>query len=77
MEKTDLKKVISVSGQPGLFRYVAQGKSGVILEAMATGNRTMFGITAKMTTLADVSVYTESAEVALKQLFENMKAKLS
>ena len=33
--KTDLSKILSVSGQSGLFQYVAQARSGAIVEALA------------------------------------------
>ncbi|MFA6712655.1 MAG: DUF5606 domain-containing protein, partial [Bacteroidales bacterium] len=37
--KTDLKKVLSVSGQPGLFLYLSQAKNGVIVESLVTKQR--------------------------------------
>ena len=76
MEKTDLKKVLSVSGQPGLWQYLAQAKNGVIVESYVTKHRTQFGSNARITTLEDVSIYTNSGEVTLKQVFLDMKAKL-
>ncbi|MBP5210229.1 MAG: DUF5606 domain-containing protein [Bacteroidales bacterium] len=76
MEKTDLKKVLSVSGQPGLWLYLAQAKNGVIVESLVTKHRTQFGSNARITTLEDVSIYTNSGEVTLKQVFLDMKAKL-
>ena len=69
---TDLKKVLSVTGQPGLFNYLAQSKNGVIVEALATGHRTAFSGTMKMTTLADVSIYTDNGELTLKEVFGKM-----
>jgi hypothetical protein len=73
---TDLKKVLSISGQSGLFHYLAQSKNGVIVEAFATGHRTAFSGNAKMTTLADVSIYTDEDELPLKEVFRKMNAVL-
>ena len=39
---TDLKKVLSVAGQTGLFNYLAQSKNGVIVEEFASKRRTSF-----------------------------------
>lgn len=74
--KTDLKEILSISGQPGLFQYLAQAKNGVIVESLSTKNRTSFGINAKVTSLADISIYTNEDEVSLKEVLKNMAAKL-
>ena len=46
MEKTDLKKILSVSGEHGLFAYVAQGRGGIIAESLETHQRQMLGASA-------------------------------
>ncbi|MBP5316527.1 MAG: DUF5606 domain-containing protein [Bacteroidales bacterium] len=73
---TDLKKVLSITGQSGLFHYLAQSKNGVIVEAFATGHRSAFSGNMKMTTLADVSIYTNEDELPLKEVFRKMNAVL-
>ncbi|HOR11933.1 MAG TPA: DUF5606 domain-containing protein, partial [Bacteroidales bacterium] len=35
--KTDLTKILSVGGQPGLFRYLAQSNGGVVVESLTDG----------------------------------------
>ncbi len=74
--KTDLKQVLSISGQSGLFLYLAQAKNGMIVESLATKNRSVFGANAKVTSLADISVYTNEDEMPLRQILENMHKKL-
>ncbi|MBO4557409.1 MAG: DUF5606 domain-containing protein [Bacteroidales bacterium] len=69
----DLKKVLSISGQPGLFEYIAQGRNGFIVEAMATKQRSSVPTTAKVTTLADVSIYADDGEVELRTVLEKMR----
>lgn len=77
MEKTDLKKILSISGEHGLYRYVAQGRNGMIAESMLTGQRQLFGPQAKVSSLADISIYTTEKEVSLREVLEAMAAKLS
>ena len=74
--KTDLKKILSISGQPGLFLYCAQAKAGVVVESLNTKRRTCCGMSARLTSLDDISIYTETEEIRLKALFEAMKSKL-
>ncbi len=72
----DLKKVLSISGQPGLFEYIAPSRTGFIVESMSTKHRSAVPTTAKVTTLADVSIYTEDGEVTLRTVLEAMRDKL-
>ena len=38
--KTDLSKILAVSGQSGLYLYVSQARNGAIVEALADKKRT-------------------------------------
>ena len=71
--KTDLSKILAVSGQSGLFLYVSHARNGAVVEALADKKRTTVGMTSKITSLADISIYTDDEEVKLQQVFLNMK----
>ena len=71
--KTDLSRILSVSGQPGLWEYVSQARNGIVAESLATKNRTAFGVNAKVTSLGDISVYTDEGECSLKDLFLKLR----
>ena len=71
--KTDLSKILAISGQSGLFLYISQARNGAIVEALADKKRTSVGMTNKITSLADISIYTDDEEVKLQQVFLNMK----
>ena len=74
--KTDLAKILSVRGQRGLFRYIAQSRSGAIAESLRDGRRTNFAATAGITTLADISIFTMEDEVKLKDVFLKIQSVL-
>ena len=74
--KTDLRKVLSVSGEQGLFMYLSQANAGAIVESIVTKKRTCFGMSARITSLADISIYTDTDEVKLQDVFEKMHANL-
>lgn len=71
--KTDLQQILSITGEPGLFRYVAQARNGMIAESMLTGRRSVFGPHAKVSSLSDISIYTEDGETPLKDVLLKMK----
>ena len=49
--KTDLARILSVSGQHGLFNYIAQARNGAIVEALSDKRRTCFDMKSRITTL--------------------------
>lgn len=71
--KTDLSKVLAISGQSGLYNYVSHSRTGVIVEALADKKRSNVSASGKVTSLADISIYTDEEEVKLQQVFLNMK----
>lgn len=71
--KTDLTRILSVSGQHGLFNYVAQARNGAIVEALSDKKRTCFDMKSRITTLADISIYTTEGEMKLKDVFLKLK----
>lgn len=70
--KTDLSKILSVSGQSGLFLFLAQARSGVIAESLADKKRTCLSISSRITTLADIAIYTDEGELKLVEVFKKI-----
>lgn len=68
----ELKEILAISGTPGLFKYVAQGKGGIIVESLADGHRTMVGGSTKVSALGDIAIFTQSTEVALGDVFQTI-----
>ena len=56
-----------------MYEYIAQARNGFIVEALASKHRSSVPTTAKVTTLADVSIYTDEGEVTLKKVLESMR----
>ena len=71
--KTDLQKILAITGEQGLFTYVSQARNGMIAESMLTGRRSVFGPHAKVSSLSDISIYTEDGETPLKEVLLKMK----
>ena len=71
--KTDLSRILAISGQSGLFYYVSQARNGAIVEALADKKRSSVSMNSKITSLADISIYTDDEEVKLQDVFLSMK----
>ena len=70
--KTDLARILSVSGQHGLFNYIAQARNGAIVEALSDKRRTCFDMKSRITTLADISIYTSEGEMKLQEVSQKL-----
>lgn len=68
--------ILSISGKPGLFRLVGQGNGNLILETIDEQKRRVSSSSRdRVTSLSDVSMYTNDEDMPLMQVFENMKQK--
>lgn len=76
MMKTNLQKILSISGQPGLFLYISQASAGVVVESLTTKKRGIFGINSRLTSLSDISIYTTEEEIPLRKILERMHESL-
>ena len=74
--QTDLARILSVAGQHGLFQYVAQSRSGVIAESLESKQRKAFSAASRISTLADIAIYTSDGELKLDEVFLAIKAAL-
>ena len=65
-----LKDFIAISGEPGLFRFIAQGKNAIIVEHLETKKRSSaFDSANKVTALEDIAVFTATEDMPLSQIF--------
>lgn len=65
-----LKDIIAISGEPGLFRFIAQGKNSIIVEHLETQKRSSAYGSAKVSSLEDIAIFTEKEDVPLGKVFD-------
>jgi len=68
----NLTGIISISGRPGLFKVIAQGKNSVIVESMIDKKRFPAYATEKISTLEDISIFTYEEDVKLTEVLAKM-----
>jgi len=64
----NLKGIISISGKPGLYKVVAQGKNNLIVESLEDKKRFPAYSTDRISALEDISIYTYDEDVLLKDI---------
>lgn len=70
-----LKEILSVSGKPGLYKLISQGKNMFIAESLIDQRRIPVYARDKVVSLGDIAIYTEEEEVPLAKVFSNIKEK--
>jgi hypothetical protein len=68
----NLTGIIAISGKPGLFKVVAQGKNNLIVESLEDGKRLPAYSTDRISALEDISIYTYDEDVALGDIFDTI-----
>ena len=68
----ELKEILAISGQPGLYKYVAQAMRGVIVESLIDGKRMNASATSRVSALTEISMFTEGEDIALADVFTNI-----
>jgi hypothetical protein len=65
-----LKDILAISGEPGLFRFIAQGKNAIIIEHLETKKRSSSYGSAKVSSLEDIAIFTEKEDLPLGKVFD-------
>ncbi|MBQ0081287.1 MAG: DUF5606 domain-containing protein [Alistipes sp.] len=68
----ELKEILAIPGQPGLFKYVAHSRNGVIVESLLDGHRMNASSTSRVSALTEISMYTTEDDVPLAEVFTKM-----
>ncbi|WP_184545837.1 DUF5606 domain-containing protein [Mucilaginibacter sp. FT3.2] len=72
----NLQGIVAVSGKPGLWRALAQNKTGYVLESLdAQKNKLVANLsTAKLAALSEITIFGVDDDIRLTDVFEQMKA---
>jgi hypothetical protein len=71
----DLSGIISISGRPGLYKVIAQGKNSIIVESLTDKKRFPAYATDRISALEDISIYTYDGDKPLKEIFSDIYTK--
>ena len=66
--------VLAIAGRPGLYKLVSRGKNSLIVEALdATRHRSPAFGSDRITSLADIAMFTDDEDVPLMNVLESLK----
>lgn len=70
-----LKKILSISGRPGLYKLVSYGKNMLLVEGLTDGKRFPVHSRERVMSLGDISIFTTADDIPLSQVLENIGKK--
>lgn len=70
-----LKTILSISGKPGLYKLISQGRNMLIVESLVDKKRFPAYANEKIISLGDIAMYTDTDDVPLKDVMIAIKKK--
>ena len=71
-----LQTILSIAGKPGLYKLVSRDKSNLIVESLdETHKRQPAFATDRVTSLADIAMFTDSEDVPLGEILTKLRDK--
>lgn len=71
----ELSKILSIGGKPGLYKHVAQSKTGIVIESITDGKRSSAFASEQISSLNDISIFTNDEDVKLEDVFKSIYEK--
>lgn len=70
-----LKKIISITGKPGLYQILSQGRGTLIVEDVESKRRLPVHTRDQVVSLGDISMYTENGDTPLGEILDKVYAR--
>ena len=70
-----ISEILAIAGKPGLFKILASSSKNLVVESLIDGKRTSVPGSVRVSSLADITMYTTNEDVPLKDILEGMHKK--
>ncbi len=70
-----VEKVLAIAGKPGLFELKVQTRAGFLAESLVDKKRITVGMRSNVSLLSEISIYTNSGEIKLFEVFARISKK--
>ena len=72
MSESSLDKILTIAGKPGLFRMVAQTRTGVIATSLSNQKKIVTNLGQQINVLSEIKVFGLKDEMPIIDVFERM-----
>ena len=67
-----IQEIIAIAGKPGLFRILITNRSNLVVESMVDQKRLSIPGTSRISSLADITMYTTAEDVLLMDVLNRI-----
>jgi len=71
----DLKKILAVSGRPGLYQSIGQSPRGIVAESLLDGKKVTLFSHERISALEEISIFTYEDDMRLKDVLKTRRQK--
>ena len=64
--------ILAIAGKPGLYKVLASGSASIVVESMLDGKRSSVSGAARVSNLADITMYTMEDDVPLREILNRI-----
>ncbi|MFN4298899.1 MAG: DUF5606 domain-containing protein [Thermaurantimonas sp.] len=68
----DLKKIIAVTGKPGLYKLITTTRTGILVESLTDGRKMPVSTNQNASSLYDISMFTYGDDKPLREILADM-----
>ena len=72
MSQSNLDKILTIAGKPGLFRMVTQTRTGVIATSLSNQKKIVTNLGQQINVLSEIRVFGLKDEMPISDVFERM-----
>jgi len=72
MSESNLDKILTIAGKPGLFRMVTQTRTGVIATSLSNQKKIVTNLGQQINVLSEIRVFGLKDEMPISDVFERM-----
>ena len=72
MSQTGLDKIITISGKQGLYKMIAQTRTGVIAKSLVDQKKIVTNLGQQINLLSEIRIFGQKDEIPLIDIFEKM-----
>ena len=69
----EMNEILAVSGQPGLYKFIARSQRGFIVESLVDGRRLNISANSRVSAMSDISIFTDEEDRPLVEVFESLR----
>lgn len=69
-----IQKIIAIAGKPGLYEVLATNRNNLVVESMLDGKRSSLPGASRVSSLGDITMYTQEEDILLMDVLNRMHA---